>query len=111
MVDDSGIFSPEGILPSPVTILLSYDMDDEKVVQEIYPVAWTPLVTDIEFTMLSEVNVSLTSSGLNESDLDDTLKVVDYLDLQKPEVETPKSRRSGRKTKVPDRLGISEVKK
>ena len=124
MVDESGIFSPEKILPSPVTILLLYEMDDEKVVQEIYPVAWTPLVgdfmperpqspeTDIELTMLSEVNVSLTSSGLNESDLDDTLKVVDYLDLQKkPEVETPKSRRSGRKTKVPDRLGISEVKK
>ena len=41
----------------------------------------------------------MASSGLNESDLDDTIQVVD---TTVPEVPVP--RKSGRKTKAPDRL-------
>jgi hypothetical protein len=110
MIDDSGVFSPEGALASPAT-LISYEMDEDNLRQEIFPVASTPLSGDfvpetpqspeseIELTLLSEANVSMASSRLNESDLDDTIQVVD---TTVPEVPVP--RKSGRKTKAPDRL-------
>ena len=109
MIDDSGVFSPEGALASPAT-LISYEMDENNLRQEIYPVASTPLSgdfvpetpqspeSDIELTLPLEADVSMASSGLNESDLDDTIQG----DTTVQKVAAP--RRSGRKTNRPDRL-------
>ena len=47
------------------------------------------------------MNESLTLSGRNESDLKDTIRV---LDARKPE-----PRKSGWETKLPDKLGVSKM--
>ena len=116
LVDDSGVFSPEGVMPSPAT-MVSFEVDEDKLVQEIYSVASTPLMgdfmpetpqspeSDIELTIMSEVNVSLNSSGLNESDLNDTIQEVEA------RTSKPVTRKSGRITKAPDRLGMSKREK
>ena len=92
-------------------------MYENKSIQKIYSVEYTllhgnfvleilkSLKSDIESTVPSEMNVSVESSRLNESDLDDTIQVVDKFEPQKPI-----HRGSGRKRKFPEKLGVPKTK-
>ena len=135
MVDDSGILSPEDGNRSTESYA-RFEMGVDKFEQEVYPVASTPLqgeyvpetpyseYCEIEMSMISgegntfnDTNETLLvtqSSGLNESDLDDTLVETRDVAGNKNDIvpcnkNTDPIRRSGRQSVTPDRLGINLV--